>query len=192
MKFFWPALFIFLLSCPLTGTSQQHFLDSLTSVYQTSESEKERAELAIEISHNYVNVNNEKAHLFADKALIHANKLKDQMMIAKSYEAKASVFTSTGETKKALDLYLQTLSIYEHLRDQKEIAQITNNIANTYLGIDDYEKAQDYFLRSYDAGILATDTNAIAVPLVGLAILYEQEGNVDKALESTLDRKSVV
>jgi len=167
--------------------AQEQFIDSLITQYNSSSSTEDQAELAIKISHNSINVDNERALLYSDKALKHAQEIEDQLLIAKANETKAAIFGSTGNFSVSVELYMQSLYIYEKLNNQKFIASTSNNIANAYLGVDDYDKAEEFYKKSYDAGLICGDTNAIAVPLVGLAILHENNGNTDKALEATLE-----
>lgn len=181
-------LALFAIFCnPLFSIGQNAATDSLIICYDNAQTEEEKVELAILISHNSVNVDNERALLFSERAIQHATVLKDQLLMARANETKASIFGSNGNYKVAVELYIQSLQIYKAQGMHKEVASISNNIANAYLGINDYQKAEEYYKKSYEAGIVTGDTNAIAVPLIGLAILYENNGFTKKALDATLE-----
>ncbi|MCB9224068.1 MAG: SpoIIE family protein phosphatase [Crocinitomicaceae bacterium] len=164
---------------------QDQYLDSLTNAYQQAGTDEDKTHLAIKISRDLVHKDEEKSKIYAQKALTHAQESGDQLLVAEAKEAVADYYGSRSNFLEAANVYLQSLVIYESLNKHKKAAAISNNVANAYLGIDDLDKAEQYYIRSYNTGIKAKDTNAIAVPLVGLSIIYEKRGNELKALETT-------
>ncbi|UKN02177.1 SpoIIE family protein phosphatase [Paracrocinitomix mangrovi] len=160
-------------------------LDSLEQAFQNENDSEKKARLAIEIAHETNHVDNDKAEKYAVIAINLAEKTENPEIIAESKSVRAMVYGSNGNFKKSVELELEALHIYEELNDYRKVASTTNNIANAYLGIDDYEKSEEYYKKSYDAAIICRDTNAMAVPLVGMSILYEQEGKTEEALKRT-------
>ena len=132
MKLVFLTSIFFLLLNPIIGHSQGQLIDSLIAAYNSTSKPDEQFDLAFKISHACVNVDNEKAIFFSDQAMVHARDLNDPLKITAAYESKGNIYTSNGETKKALTVYLQTLQIYEQLADQREIAKSANNLANIY------------------------------------------------------------
>lgn len=184
MKTIYSIVIVILLN-PLASLGQKEFVDSLINEYKNTSDLIKKTHLAIRISSNLVHVDDEKAVFFAHQAVSHANDQNDEILIAEANEAVASTYGANGNFLGAANVYMKSLLIYEAHNLHKKAAAVSNNIANAYLGIEDLEKAEEYYKRSYNGGLEAEDTNAIAVPLVGLSIIYEKKGEIEKALITT-------
>src|SRR5690606_5419677 len=104
----------------------------------------------IRISHELVHVDSDKSGEYAHLSLKHAEASGDQLLIAEAKEAIADYFGSKSDFSNAANVYLQALYIYESLKMHKKAAAVSNNVANMYLGTEQNEKAERYYLRSYD------------------------------------------
>ena len=173
------------LAMPYLGHS--NFLDSLENVFKNTSGIEEKIELAIKISGNYLSVDEEKALFYANESIRLAAQVNDPILKAEANESIAGFHSSVGNFRASAKVYIQALLIYESEKLYKNAAATSNNIANVYLALDDIAKADEYYTKSYQYGLSAQDTNAIAVPLIGLGILYHEAGENQKALDYVLE-----
>ncbi len=160
-------------------------IDSLESVYLQTTDENKKMELALDLSFSYGNVDNKKAMYYVDEAFSLVRKYSDLNIIARIFESKGIIYNNLGDAKKALNYLFKALKIYENLDTLKQISVTTNSIANTYISINDFEKAEVFYTKSYSSAIKLNDSSAIGIPLIGLSIIYEKEERYTEALDVT-------
>ncbi|MEX1003278.1 MAG: SpoIIE family protein phosphatase [Crocinitomicaceae bacterium] len=185
MRFLIYLLLLFFLGTGFHSNVFANKIDSLKEVLSTEVRGDMKSDLAAEIARRLTNIDNKAAVQYSDVALNYAIRMNDQLRIANALDAKGNAYNSMGESQAALEQLFKALSIYEELKAHKQIAIVTNSLANTFIDQEDYEKAINYYQASYEAGMIIKDTNAIAVPLVGLSIIYDEMGEIQKALNTT-------
>lgn len=114
----------------------------------------------------------------------HSQKYKRQLAVA--YIGLGNVFYNTGDYKKSLGYYFNSLKIIEQIKDEHAIGLIHGNIANVYYNLSEYDNALKYSKRSL---IISSKLNN----LFGMVSSYNNIGNIyikfdnkDKALENYL------
>jgi len=120
---------------------------------------------------------------YANKALLIANELNDDLLKAEALQEMAVYFRKINENSRALKLHTQALDYAENVKDTFLIHCSYNGIGNIYFEYKDYEKAIDYFHKSLNflgknpPNILG---DAINSNLLGESWLYM--GNTDSAM----------
>ena len=87
----------------------------------------------------------EKAIPFLEKAI---QTTIDQLVKAKAYTLLGIANTMKSNYAIALDYYYSALKIVEELKDEKRIATTLFNLGNVYSSLKDYQKANDYYIKS--------------------------------------------
>lgn len=127
-------------------------------------------------------------HYDFDLALDHFNKAiellegKDEsewLMYALDYKGRVELMM--GDLDEALSTYLRDLEVSQHLGDEPNCADITNNLAYIYFHQDDLEKALEHYYvarRKYEC---LADTLSVAQCDNNISNIYVQWQQFDKA-----------
>lgn len=90
----------------------------------------------------------------AEMVIIQARLLADRIgfQSGKAFALRrmGAIYTETGSYPQALELLLQSLHIYESLKDNQGIFMVNNNIGTVYYFQQDYQKALHYYGQSYN------------------------------------------
>lgn len=91
------------------------------------------------------------------------------------------LYKNLGESKKALEILLESIRISEEYNISNSIAY--NNIATMYLSQENYEKALQYYQKAIEVESNSPKSNrrSIIQYLSNIAILYIKTGNLDEA-----------
>ncbi len=88
-----------------------------------------------------------------------------------------------GNTSKALELYLESLKLFEQLNDEHGKAMMLNRIGTVYTNQDNIEKGFEYFQESLAIYQKLRDEREISNPLNNLGSYYQDRGDYPKALD---------
>ena len=136
-------IFLLLLLSPFCK-AQTNTIDSLKRLLQNEKQDTSRVMQLYRLSTNYMYSKPDTALLLAQQSLSLSNKIGFAKGEALSINQIGTVFTSTGNYLKALQLHLKALKIAETSQDQKTIAVVLGGIANDYANTGDYRRAIDY------------------------------------------------
>lgn len=96
---------------------------------------------------------------------------------AKALNNLAILYTNMAEYKKALDLRLNALNIFEGLKDKKSLGAIYNNIGVTYLYMANYPQALIFYFKALEMAQFAGDQQGQARYLMNIGLVYKKLGN---------------
>jgi len=96
-----------------------------------------------------------------------------------------------GTYGMALESLIPAAKIYEQLKDFKKASATYNSIGNTYLGLNNYEKALEFYKLSYDQAETANSKLAKATSAVGIANIYMKQGKFAEAISELMYSKAV-
>jgi adenylate cyclase len=110
--------------------------------------------------------------------------LNDIKGVANMLSNQGAVYFNQGDDAKALELHLQSLKMSEELNDTLRILTALTNIGGVYSNKEvTWDKALNYFLRSYNLSLAIKDDYSIGTSSVNLGELYFKMGEDIKALE---------
>ena len=101
-------------------------------------------------------------------------------------------FRKKDESSKALERYLEALSIYEELEDKKGIATCYNKLGIVYRALGENEKCLGYYDKSIAISKELNDSLSIASVINNKAQIYMNLGNDKKALQCLLESLEIV
>jgi signal transduction histidine kinase len=102
--------------------------------------------------------------------------------LAVSYNNIGGIRYFTGNYDKALEAYLQTLQLFERIKDKPRIASTLNNIGLIHEGKKDYKKALEYYGKSLDQQRLLGNKKGMASCLNNIGNVYAGKMQNDSAL----------
>ena len=149
------------------------------------------------IDQEYVISQNRKAiELNREGKFLQANQILDQLLtqleaensldkyFALTYQAKAKVVQSLGNYQESSKLARQSLLISLRLNDSLNIADSYNTIGINHYFESDYDSTTHYYEKSLEIKkVLKMDPYALAVSIYNLALVYDDLGQSEKAME---------
>lgn len=116
------------------------------------------------------------AFITAMQAKLLAEKLNFKSGIASSLRRIGAIQTEQGEYPQALESLLSSLHIYESLHNNQEIFMVNNNIGTVFYYQQDYEKALEYYGKSFKYNQVDGLTNT------NIGMVYGEKGEYTYSL----------
>ncbi|MHA1629630.1 MAG: tetratricopeptide repeat protein [Candidatus Heimdallarchaeota archaeon] len=115
-----------------------------------------------------------------------AKKLPFKRVLMNIYNRAGIVSVRNGQINQAKEYYAAALEIALKLGNQRSCAGFLNNLGLVHFQLGDYHSAIDYFERSLANLTPPRDDFLIAIINYNLAIIYREQGKLDKSLEKML------
>ena len=136
---------------PCKGSAQdQHEIDSLLSVLQTTGNDSAKAGALIDLGNLYRYSLPDSALQYFGEALRVSELLEDSAHIAQSRRSIGMVLESQGMYDRALEAFFAALSIYEATGSRAGIASCYNDIAIIHYLQESTELCMEYLTRSFE------------------------------------------
>lgn len=146
----------------------------------------------IELINENIDKNGVKANSYLDKALKYENKLVDSVLI-KLYDIAGKTYLSQESYYLAIKYYNEELILQKN-NNSDEIFLTYNNIGNVYYRMNDYEKANQYWVKALAESKKIKNKSLAAKnyrTYNNIAILeHKVKGNLIKALEMFTQAKT--
>lgn len=107
----------------------------------------------------------------------------DHQMEASLYNALGNVKREQNRYEEAIDLYIQSLKIFEKRNDLKGQTQALSNISNIHNLIGDTDKALEYAMQSLETAKTAGVKSSVAYSYRLLGRIYRKQKKPDDALK---------
>lgn len=117
-----------------------------------------------------------------DKALRTATQQNDSVQIAYSNNNLGRLFFEQGLLSRAYDYFLRAQALFENINDSSGLAYTYQSLANLYKLQQDNAKAESNYLKAYRIRMRNGSTRDIMSALVMIGRLYQETGQLDKAL----------
>ncbi|MBL4655066.1 MAG: tetratricopeptide repeat protein, partial [Bacteroidia bacterium] len=151
-------------------SQNKHKIDSLKSAYQTATHDTSRISALLGLFLEYYLAKPDTAFVFCEKALFIAEKANLKGQMAECYGNLAYLVQQRGDFSKALEYNYKCAGFFEESLTEKELSE--NMDKETFLS-----------LSVEQAGIEKNLKNALAAVYNNIGVIYEQQGEIDKALE---------
>ncbi len=163
--------------------AQKMRTDSLQALLLTEKDSSGIASLLNELSLAHRNSDYAKSLEFATRGYELAKRIGD-----KGEEAKGLLFSGVelyymGNYTKALNVFLQSLRIYEDRNDKKGMASVLNEIGTFNKKQGDAELALKNFQKAYSLSAEVQDSVLMANVMNNLGVVYELRNEDDKAMD---------
>ncbi|WP_335965922.1 tetratricopeptide repeat-containing sensor histidine kinase [Galbibacter sp. PAP.153] len=103
--------------------------------------------------------------------------------LAYALKVKGQLYVEMNKYEPALDIFMQSLSLYEKVEDKREKISLLNGIARTYSGMQEYDLAKLY---AEEALVIAKELNSfedIKECSQTLSVIYKKTKDFEKALQ---------
>jgi len=172
-----------LLTLPFSEAKGEERADSLEQLLTTNITDSSRVKILNDLCRYYTERNKSKALSFGNDALTLAHNNNLQRQTARAKNLIGIIKEEDGDYNGALDLYMQSLSIYKQIADTVGIGHTLSNIGGVYYYLSNYSKAREYFQKGLTLRKKLGDKSDIAGSLNNLGIIYYEQENYPMALE---------
>lgn len=117
-----------------------------------------------------------------DNALRIASQQNDSVQIAYTNNNLGRLFFEQGLLSRSYDYFLRAQALFENINDSSGLAYTYQSLANLYKLQQDNAKAESNYLKAYRIRMRGESTRDIMSALVMIGRLYQETGQLDKAL----------
>jgi DNA-binding CsgD family transcriptional regulator/tetratricopeptide (TPR) repeat protein len=156
-----------------------------------SASGEERLEVLNTLCREYYKTSPQKTVTIGNQALSLARQLKNKKMEACILKNMGIGYSLLGNNEKAVEQFLNSLTIYEELGDKQGIANAINNVGIVFVELGKFQKALEYYLRSLEIREELGNKEDIADSMNNIALVYDRLKNYNKALEYHLKSSQI-
>jgi tetratricopeptide (TPR) repeat protein len=176
-------VFIFILSAFIFRQGNAQVLDSLLKVLKTQQEDTAKVITLIDVGWEYSYSDVAQTEKYANEALELSEKLNYQEGLAQSYNLIGIAGRNTSEYQKALDNFKKALQIRIQLGDTDKQSKVYVNIANVYIDMGDYAKAERYYKMAIEKARIVHSVKTEITALTNLSVVYQNLGDYGKSLD---------
>lgn len=163
-------LYIFCLSIPFTGISQDIIKDSLLFELEKAETPRDKAKLNGDLSIYYYDnqVYHDSAYFYNDRAYTIAldNNLKNEE--ARALFNFGLIYARIDDYDIALDYYARSYELFTDVGTTANLSVVNSSMAGLYFDKEEYAKAKEYFEKAMELSRKQNDSLSLAIDYVNL------------------------
>lgn len=177
-------LLFFCCSFSRVATAQVSKIDSLKNILSQYESHEDTFYLKSleQLTYQLFLFQSDSATYYAKKLEVSSQKVDYLIGQAKSLKIQGLINRIHGNYKDALANYEKSLTLYQKLKNQKELGEVINEIGLVHNHLGSYPKALEYYYQSLEIAEKINDLPTIAANYNNIAGVSINQGNVEKAL----------
>lgn len=160
--------------------------DSLERVLQNPQPDTVRIRALNRLAFLLRNSQIEKARTYAEASYKLAQSASYKLGMAESLGFLGLIYYRLGMHDQAIDRHLQSLRLFEELKDNRQIAFRYNDIANIYVTQGYYDRALEYHNKSLVLKQKINDREGVATSLKNIANMYLAQKKYTESLEYCL------
>ena len=163
--------------------------DSLLKEINTSD-DTIKIKIYNQIANYYLNVSPEQSLYYSNKILI---LLKTEDLKFRSYTLQqiGIAYEQLGKYDSALNYHIQSLKIFEQIKDNKGTAKAYTELALIYKNLNDFDKALKYYNKALTLANNLNNKPLISKDLTSIAGVYYAQENFTEALKNLQKAKKI-
>jgi tetratricopeptide (TPR) repeat protein len=158
--------------------------DTLLGTILRNENDTDRVNQLYKQGFDLVDKNPQLAYIYAQNCEIAAKKSKSLKHISKSDNLLGILFYHQGFYKKSLVYFENYLSANKALNNVLGIGFGNTNLGNTYLQLEQFDKAERYYLLAIENYNALNNKTEVANGLINLGVLKHEQGQLEAASEN--------
>jgi signal transduction histidine kinase len=175
-------LAVILMFASIKVMSQAKQVDSLFRVLETETADSNKVRLYNRIGNYYMYNNPEKAIQYFENALSLAKVINKPLAIANNHYSIGFCYLSKGDYDESLKNYLESVKIYESLKDSFRLSNALMSIANVYSSNKDFKNTNEYHNRALQIIESLKDSIQLFSILDSKGTVLDQQKQYDSAL----------
>jgi signal transduction histidine kinase len=181
------SLIFGLLALKISAQTQQQ-LDSMERLIPTKKG-VEKVRLLNDLTYYYCQKDAKKAIGFGEKSLLLAQTLKDEALLASTYNDLSMPYLVNGDFPKVVVMNQKALAIRTKLKDTVGIIASESKLGNAYYELTRYKEAQHAYNHAIELARKIKADQYLMQLYINSANLLEITGYVEEALKMQLDVK---
>lgn len=161
-------------------------LPQLKNQLSGAKTSKEKIELLNKIALVYSKSDSVNTFLYANQAIVLANKTGDIAAKGKSYYVQALLYHNKVHMEKAIELYQIAAELQKKASNKDEYAKALTSISKCYIGISKYEQAIPYIQESINIHKQLNNKIGLIVNYNDLGVINNSLGKKDVAIANYL------
>jgi signal transduction histidine kinase len=178
-RFILAAVFMF---ATIKVIAQAKQVDSLFRILETETADTNKVRLFNRIGNYYMYNNPGKAIQYFENALSIAKIINKPLAIANNHYSIGFCYLSKGDYDESLKNYLESVKIYESLKDSFRLSNALMSIANVYSSNKDFKNTNDYHNRALQIIESLKDSLQLFSILDSKGTVLDQQKQYDAAL----------
>jgi signal transduction histidine kinase len=163
--------------------AQDHFTaDSLLKAADSEKTDTGRMKLYNKLANYYMGNNASKAIEYFEKSKTIATAKGLDLKMANNFYSIGYCYLLKADFEKSLYNYLQSIKVYEKLKDSFRLSNALMSIGNVYFQSKDRKKTNEYYDKSEKLIVAMNDSQQLASVYDTRGIMYDQLGLFDSAL----------
>ena len=163
------------------GQESDPVIDSLVGRLYNEDNDSLRADLCLQLGHNYHDVDNGEALKYADLALSVGQSEKLSTIQGRAHRLKGSIYHSTAEYELALENFLAAAKIFETYGPEGELGDSYLSIGSLYYSLILYDKSIDFYNKALEIYRKTNDKASQAIVLNNIGTCHIQLGDFKNA-----------
>ena len=182
---FYILLYLLFIQC-CTLSAQMNPVDSLRTIIYSNQSPQKKLQAYVLLSGKLSGVSFTENIKVAEEGLILAFELKDSLAYAELNRNIGIANYFKGDYEKAANLFYLAAAIYERKNQQKQLANVLNDIAKLYRKTRDLKRAKAIYEKSLELFLQLKDSSGVQMVLNESGVVYEYEGDFKEAIRRYL------
>lgn len=139
--------------------------------------------LLTDLAWEYIYSNADSAEFYSRAAIDLSEKMQDPTGIAIAKSMLAIVYDLNGEVIEAAKIYLDVAKYYESTNNEAELSKTYNNLGVLFYYSEEYDKSEEYFLKSMVIDESLGDSLGLASSLINLAAISNYSDDYSKSFQ---------
>ena len=179
-----------LMALHVVAQPEPEVIKSLKAKLDTAQQPLQQVGLLNDIAWEYSLNRYDSSLFYTQRALALARQLNNTYWIATSTEMMAMLHEIKGDTEKAITLYLQVIKLREQLGGQG-LETTFNNLGVLFNSQDNYEKALEYYYKSYQIELNRNNNEGIAGSLINMSVALSHLNKRDSSFVLMQQAKAI-
>ena len=158
-------------------------LDSLLAALPTVKTDEIKADVLLDISFTYKNIDPAKGLKYAKEGMEFSEQIGWKRGVAKGHNSFGNNYKASSDYPNALNHYLQALKIYQELDDKKNIPILLMNIGTVYRPMHEYAKALEYYQKALEISSKQGNKRLTGLLMGNISVVCFEKGDQKGSVE---------
>ena len=132
----------------------------------------DKAEQFLELANRYLNVQDDSAKYYAEKAIEYANETSDVSTLIVAYSVIAEVHQKNRQLQKSIKIYLKAIKLAESNDEITKLGRLYNGLGICYYHLNNFKKTEYYIKKAASAKLASKDYTYYSLIQFNLSSMY--------------------
>lgn len=185
------SILLFFFFILIAGFSQNHKIDSLKNLLNSSHIDTNRVKILVNLVSQYRRIDLKTALNYGKSALELCEVINDARSFVRVHTAIGYAYYFNDDYKNSLVHFINAAKFFEKndnsllvlIKDKEDYADLNNSIGTSFFYMANYEKSLEYFLKTLETRESLKDSIGIADCYNNIGVIYNNMEDLQKALK---------